>query len=191
MIRRKEIGNVPPSTSRPGRILPRRRAWRSVAALALLLAGAGSGLRCARRAEPPRTLPSLDQLEVIHGERPDRTQARVLLVEFWAAWCMPCLMAAPHVNELYEKYQAQGLRVYGVAVQDRQTREEAQAAARELKMKYPVVWDADLRIALQYGIEGYPSTFLLDRQYRLLWEGSPFDLKESLLQQLLAEAPAP
>jgi thiol-disulfide isomerase/thioredoxin len=150
---------------------------------ALILLAAACSLRCAG----PRQLPALGGLEVIHGDRPDPATTRIILAEFWAAWCGPCLESIDHLNELQEAFRKEGLVVLGVAVEDNQTLEEARNVAKE-KIKYTVLWDAKARMALKYRVEGYPTAFLLDTTYRVLWEGHPADLTEEKIRDLLGKA---
>ena len=57
------------------------------------------------------------KLEWIQGEGPKQWEdGKVYVFECWATWCGPCIAAIPHINELHEKYEDSGLRVFGIDV---------------------------------------------------------------------------
>jgi len=96
-------------------------------------------------------------------------KGKVVILDFWATWCPPCVKEIPHFNELSKKYSAKGLVVLGVSVD-----QGGLAAVQKFKKKTPV----DYRIALgdekYYGIYqnylpqdergGIPFTFIVDRE---------------------------
>lgn len=85
----------------------------------------------------------------------------VVLVNFWAAWCTPCTEEIPKLIGLQEKYRAQGFRVIGISMDDRDS--VLRAFYRSNRMNYPVVAGNE-KIAEAYGgILGLPTTFLIGR----------------------------
>jgi cytochrome c biogenesis protein CcmG, thiol:disulfide interchange protein DsbE len=90
---------------------------------------------------------------------------KVVLVNFWAAWCLPCADEVPQFVALQSKYQRQGLQVIGFSVDD--DRKELQSFYRNYQMNYPVV-PSDLKLAEAFGgVLGLPTTFLIDRDSRI------------------------
>lgn len=88
-------------------------------------------------------------------------RGKVVLLNFWATWCAPCLTEMPQFMEWQKQYAAQGFQVVGVSIDD----SEAPAArtAEKLRLNYPVVM-GDATLAEQYGgVLGVPVTFLIDR----------------------------
>ena len=88
-------------------------------------------------------------------------QGKVVLVNFWAAWCTPCAEEIPQFIALQKKYQDQGLQVIGISVEDdpRALRD----FYRKYQMNYPVV-PSDLKIADAFGgVLGLPTTFVVGR----------------------------
>jgi peroxiredoxin len=88
-------------------------------------------------------------------------KGKVVLVNFWAAWCGPCAAEIPQFIALQKKYQDQGLQVVGVSVDD-----DPQVLLRfyrKYQINYPVV-PGDLRIVDAFGgVLGLPTTFLIGR----------------------------
>ncbi|MGZ4888989.1 MAG: TlpA disulfide reductase family protein [Candidatus Angelobacter sp.] len=75
-------------------------------------------------------------------------KGRVMLVNFWAAWCGPCAEEVPQFIALQKKYQDQGLQVVGVSVED--DPEVLLRFYRKYQMNYPVV-PGDLKLADAFG----------------------------------------
>jgi thiol-disulfide isomerase/thioredoxin len=90
---------------------------------------------------------------------------KVVLVNFWAAWCKPCAEEVPQFIALQKKYQDQGLRVIGFSVEDDAT--ELRDFYRKYQMNYPVV-PSDIKIADAFGgVLGLPTTFVIGRDGRI------------------------
>ena len=88
-------------------------------------------------------------------------RGKVVLVNFWAAWCTPCAEEVPQFIALQKKYQAQGLQVIGFSVED--DAGELRDFYRKHQMNYPVV-PSDLKIADGFGgVLGLPTTFLIGK----------------------------
>lgn len=90
---------------------------------------------------------------------------KVVLINFWAAWCTPCAEEIPQFIALQDKYRAQGLQVIGISMEDRDS--ALRAFYRKYKMNYPVV-AGSAKIAEAYGgILGLPTSFLIGRDGRI------------------------
>jgi cytochrome c biogenesis protein CcmG/thiol:disulfide interchange protein DsbE len=88
-------------------------------------------------------------------------KGKVVLVNFWAAWCTPCAEEIPQFIALEKKYQDQGLQVIGISVED--DPRDLRAFYRKYQMNYPVV-PSDLKIADAFGgVLGLPTTFVIGR----------------------------
>lgn len=88
-------------------------------------------------------------------------KGKVVLVNFWAAWCTPCAEEVPQFIALQKKYQDQGLQVIGVSVED--DAGELRSFYRKYQMNYPVV-PGDIKIADAFGgVLGLPTTFVIGR----------------------------
>ena len=67
----------------------------------------------------------------------DEWDGKVLLVDFWASWCIPCRHEMPYFNELREKYGDQGFEVLGIAADDV---EKVEAFLAEVQVDFPVIY---------------------------------------------------
>jgi cytochrome c biogenesis protein CcmG/thiol:disulfide interchange protein DsbE len=92
-------------------------------------------------------------------------QGKVVLINFWAAWCTPCAEEIPQLVALQEKYRAAGFQAVGISMEDKES--ALRDFYRKYKMNYPVVI-GNQRIAQEFGgILGLPTTFLIGRDGRI------------------------
>jgi peroxiredoxin len=98
-------------------------------------------------------------------------KGKVVLLDFWASWCAPCVIAIPHFRDLQARLRGQGFQVIGLSMDD--SASEARAAAIRLGVNYPVVM-GDAKLAIEYGgILGLPVEMLVGRDGRIvsIWHG--------------------
>ena len=120
-------------------------------------------------------------------------RGRVLLLNFWASWCLECRPEMRVLERLHRDLAPRGFSVVGVNA--REPAASVQRFATELGLTFPIVFDGDGRIGAQYGVVGVPTTILVARDGRAValavgpraWDGAP---ARALLDALLAE-PAP
>ncbi|MEM6280121.1 MAG: TlpA disulfide reductase family protein [Verrucomicrobiota bacterium] len=89
---------------------------------------------------------------------------KVILVDFWATWCAPCLAALPHLLETYEAFQGDGFEVIGISLDE--NREELARFVEENSIPWPQYFDAlggDNELAQRFGIRKIPATFLVGK----------------------------
>lgn len=126
---------------------------------------AGSRSRLASPAEhalaPDFSLPNLSG-----GELDLSTyRGKVVLLDFWATWCVPCREEIPHFVDLQNQYRDQGLQIIGVSMDD--SPEPALVFYKTLKMNYPVVMGNAKIGELYGGVLGLPIAFVIGRDGRI------------------------
>jgi len=112
----------------------------------------------------------------------------VVILEFWATWCAPCRPAAVHLKELLEQYEDQGLRVLGIAHEDKET------VVRFLKrnaLGFPIALDRGDAMHRALGVRAFPTAVLLDRFGKLAWKGSPSRLTAPVIDEYLKNGTLP
>ncbi|GAB4190237.1 MAG: hypothetical protein Kow00105_04630 [Phycisphaeraceae bacterium] len=115
-------------------------------------------------------------------------QGKVVLLDFWATWCGPCIASIPHTNELAEKYADQGLVVIGVC--HTEGGENMPQTAEKYGIRYPIAVDVDEQTVKAYKVNGFPDYYLIDRAGNLRIADCANGAVDQAVQALLAE-PAP
>jgi peroxiredoxin len=92
-------------------------------------------------------------------------RGKIVLVNFWATWCVPCRAEMPAMEQLYQEFQGQGFVL--VAVNFKDGAEQVGAFGRELHLTFPLALDGKGTVASAYGVRGLPSTYLIDRDGHL------------------------
>ncbi|MBF0310809.1 MAG: TlpA family protein disulfide reductase [Magnetococcales bacterium] len=138
--------------------------------LGLLVGFAGPGLR----ADTPADLGSIP-LRRVQEEgilRLNELKGKVVIVNFWATWCPPCLEEIPALISFQKEYAERGVVVVGVDHMERPDREKLQSFAKEQEINYPLVYGTSEEVnGLGYamgGIYGLPTSKVLDREGKVV-----------------------
>ena len=120
-------------------------------------------------------------------------QGRVVLIEFWTFACYNCQNTLPTIKKWDTQYRDKGLTIIGVHTPELDYESNIDNLRREvvkLDLKYPIVTDNDYSTWKAYGVEAWPTLFLLDKQGRVRWthvgEGA-YNETEAAIKKLLAE----
>ena len=167
------------------------KGWiRSLSVAAAFFVWAGCGQAAGQDASVRK--PAADfQLNDLNGNpiRLSGLKGKVVLLDFWATWCPPCRAELPHFKELYAQYQGKGLEVIGVSL-DQGGEPGVRDFLKRNGIPYPVVMGGENLAKLYGGIRGIPTTFLIDKQGRIVKQYVGYQDKkvfEDQIQLLLAE----
>lgn len=114
-------------------------------------------------------------------------KGKVLLINFWATWCPPCIEEIPHLEKLFNNYSKKGLVVLGVSL-DEAGREHVKSFVKENALSYPIAMSNEKMVKDFGGIRGTPTSFLIDREGKIVkkWVGyRDYDYFESLVKGML------
>ncbi len=113
-------------------------------------------------------------------------KGRVVLIDFWASWCVPCLRSFPWMNELTDDLAPQGLTIVAINV------DSDRAAADRFLAKHParfsIVFDPQGEYAAALDVDVMPSSFLVDRTGQIVNRHRGFLSKEADSYRALIEA---
>ena len=120
-----------------------------------------------------------------------QTKGKVVLVDFWATWCGPCVGDIPHIKEAYNQFHAQGFDIVGISFD--YDKPALQRFVQKEELPWPQYFDGKAwqnkwqnKFGIQYGIAGIPAMWLVDKKGDLRDTNARDDLKAKV-QMLLAE----
>lgn len=105
-------------------------------------------------------------------------KGKVVVLDFWATWCPPCRKEIPDFISIQNEYGARGVQVVGIALDELP---KVQAFARSNGMNYPVLMGNDAITAQYGGIEGIPTTFIIDRKGKIVERFEGFRPRETFV----------
>ncbi len=113
------------------------------------------------KAAPDFKLRTLDGKEVSLSDY----RGKVVLINFWATWCPPCREEMPLFKRVYERYKNKGFEILAVSTDT--SIDPVKKFVKEYKLDFPVLLDTD-NISSLYGIQGLPTSFLIDREGKIV-----------------------
>ncbi len=132
------------------------------------------------KAAPDFTLRDLNGKQVSLSD----FKGKVVLLDFWATWCPPCVRAIPHIEALHKKYKDQGLVVIGINHERDHAKVKAFAKGQ---ISYIILLDADEQFT-EYGVTGIPTAFYIDKEGKIRYRDVGFGPgKEKEIEQKVKE----
>jgi peroxiredoxin len=157
----------------------RRTAWQVttiVAALGLLLVGKAADARehlleamgmakVPPKAAPDFTLPSTDGQQVSLQQY----RGKVVFLNFWATWCIPCREEMPALERLHQTYQTQDLAILSIDLKE--SADQVKVFFQKHSLSFPALLDQNGSVFRDYLVAGMPTTYLIGRDGTMLARG--------------------
>ena len=106
-------------------------------------------------------------------------KGKVVVMDFWASWCIPCRKSFPWLNKVQSNLKEKGLVIIGVNVDEKS--KDAQDFLNKYPANFPIIFDPQGKHAEYYKIIGMPSSLIFDRQGKLVEQHVGF--KESQIKE--------
>ena len=150
------------------------------------------------RVAPGNPAPEIAKNDLVTGKpfALSSLKGKVVLLDFWASWCVPCRKSNPHVKALYEKYRKKGFDVVYVADNDSRPEEALKAIDQDGIRKYHHVlrglktlkdangkmtgYDKSEDVSEQYAIHFLPTKYLIDREGKIIGKVTDEELDAKL-----------
>jgi thiol-disulfide isomerase/thioredoxin len=119
-------------------------------------------------------------------------QGKVILLNFWATWCPPCRHEMPALEKLYLQFRKQDFVVLAINQWEDPDLVFAYTGDLNVFPTFPILFDPESTVAQQYGVKGLPTSFVIDRDGRVVYRaigGREFDHPEiiGIIKHLLAK----
>lgn len=101
------------------------------------------------------------EFELANGVRLADYRGKLLLLNFWATWCPPCIAEMPSLNNLYERFRDRGFVVLGISVDEEE--EVYKQFLERFGVTFPTVRDPERKVSARYGTMKYPESYLISR----------------------------
>jgi len=131
----------------------------------------------------------LDQVQIDIGKKQiklSQLKGKVIYIDFWASWCIPCRKSFPWMNDMNKKYSHQGLKIIAINL------DKSRALATKFLKKYPasftIGYDPTGKLANKFNAKGMPSTYLIDRNGKIVSSHLGFKKKDSPKLEALIKA---
>jgi thiol-disulfide isomerase/thioredoxin len=162
---------------------------RTLFACVAVAIAAPTGIRAAAIGDPAAPIEVSDWLKGQAFSLDDVKGKKIVVVEFWATWCGPCVASIPHLSEMQAKFADRGVVFLGVTTEDAAT---ARPFVDKMggKMDYVVACDKNGATSKGYlgafGVRGIPHAFLVDLNGNIAWHGHPMTGLDKELEKLAA-----
>lgn len=121
-------------------------------------------------------------------------KGKVVLLDFWATWCKPCVQTMPSLQKLHDRFSTKNFSVLGISIDERGEK-KVKAFAKKHRLTYPIFLDAKTNPAWEsYNVKVIPAMFLIDASGQIVqqWTGEPdFKEVERVVENLLTKTKEP
>jgi cytochrome c biogenesis protein CcmG, thiol:disulfide interchange protein DsbE len=102
-------------------------------------------------------------------------KGKPVLIDFWATWCGPCRETMPELQKLHQEFGPKGLEIIAISSDPEPAVEKF---LKDNPYTYPMYIDLDNSANTKFGVTGLPTSFVLDRNGKVIWTGHPGDVSQ-------------
>lgn len=107
---------------------------------------------------------------------PQEYAGEVVVLDFWASWCVPCRRSFPWLNSMHDKYRDAGLVIVGVNLD--MERSEAERFLDEFPADFRIVYDDEMALARRFEVMAMPSSYVIGRDGEIVAEHLGFKVRK-------------
>jgi len=100
--------------------------------------------------------------------RLDDYKGKLILLNFWATWCMPCRVEMPGMEQLWQKYKDQGFVIVAISNDDEDSRSRIKTFQKKLNLSFPILLDPESEVNDIYQVSSMPTSFLIDANGKII-----------------------
>jgi thiol-disulfide isomerase/thioredoxin len=118
----------------------------------------------------------------------EKFKGKVVLLDFWATWCKPCIAEMPNVKRIYDMYQKEGFEIIGISLDSKRSALESYIKRNDIK--WPQYFDGaawNNEVAKKYRVRSIPATYLLDRNGKIRYKSVRGSQLARAVEQLVKE----
>ena len=143
-----------------------------------------------RGPSPVRKAPELQVEGWLNGPGPtaEELHGKVIVLDAWAFWCMPCRAQAPELVTLHRKYRDRGVVFLGLTIEGFEANAQNQRFLKDTKITWPNGYGAE-KMFQELKADTIPQRWVIDRKYNLIWTESSNEPIEAAIDRALAETP--
>jgi thiol-disulfide isomerase/thioredoxin len=113
-------------------------------------------------------------LEDMDGNKQSLKQyeGKVVVINFWATWCPPCVHEMPSMESLYQKFKDKSFVVLGINQWEDEEKVFSFMGQIKKAPTFPILFDPDSKISAAYGVKGLPSSYIVDKQGNIVYRAT-------------------
>ena len=112
-----------------------------------------------------------------------KLRGSIVVLDFWAVWCGPCVAAMPHVQELHEKFKGKGVKIFGLNTWEREENDPVKFM-KDKEYTYGLLLESD-DVSKAYGVSGIPTFYVIDQNGEIALASSGYSPNDKSIEKMI------
>lgn len=119
-------------------------------------------------------------------------KGKIIIIDFWASWCVPCRLGIPFLSELYDSYKEKGVEIIGINLDNKLEKIEKFFSKLSKRPSFNILWDSSNTTPILYKVTTMPTTIFINKDGIIAHKHLGFKIEDKekykeLLEQLLSK----